>query len=91
MTNLTLLKKLTMPGMAPDLTIGSVDAEHPDLVTASQHVEVKVPVEGIAIPDRCYAMNPKAVERNRERFRMSGAKSDLRDAWVLATMLRTDR
>ena len=38
-----------------------------------------------------YAMNPKAVERNRERFRMAGAKSDLRDAWVLATMLRTDR
>ena len=38
-----------------------------------------------------YAINPKAVERNRERFRMSGAKSDLRDAWVLATMLRTDR
>jgi transposase len=38
-----------------------------------------------------YALNPKAVERNRERFRMSRAKSDLRDAWVLATMLRTDR
>lgn len=38
-----------------------------------------------------YALNPKAVERNRERFRMAGAKSDLRDAWVLATMLRTDR
>lgn len=38
-----------------------------------------------------YAMNPKAVERHRERFRMSGAKSDLRDAWTLATMLRTDR
>jgi transposase len=38
-----------------------------------------------------YALNPKAVERNRERFRMSGAKSDLRDAWTLATMLRTDR
>lgn len=38
-----------------------------------------------------YAINPKAVERSRERFRISGAKSDLRDAWVLATMLRTDR
>ena len=38
-----------------------------------------------------YAINPKAVERHRERFRMSGAKSDLRDAWVLATLLRTDR
>ena len=38
-----------------------------------------------------YAINPKAVERHRERFRMAGAKSDLRDAWVLATLLRTDR
>ena len=36
-----------------------------------------------------YALNPKAVERNRARFRMAGAKSDLRDAWTLATMLRT--
>ena len=38
-----------------------------------------------------YALNPKAVERNRARFRMAGAKSDLRDAWTLATILRTDR
>lgn len=38
-----------------------------------------------------YAINPKAVHRHRERFRVAGAKSDLRDAWVLATLLRTDR
>jgi len=38
-----------------------------------------------------YAVNPKAVDRHRERFRVAGAKSDLRDAWVLATLLRTDR
>ncbi len=38
-----------------------------------------------------YAINPKAVDRHRERFRVAGAKSDLRDAWVLATLLRTDR
>ncbi len=38
-----------------------------------------------------YPINPKAVDRHRERFRVSGAKSDLRDAWVLATLLRTDR
>jgi len=38
-----------------------------------------------------YAINPKAVERHRERFRLAGAKSDLRDAWALATLLRTDR
>jgi transposase len=38
-----------------------------------------------------YAINPKAVERHRDRFRVAGAKSDLRDAWVLAALLRTDR
>lgn len=38
-----------------------------------------------------YAINPKAVDRHRERFRVAGTKSDLRDAWVLATLLRTDR
>ncbi len=38
-----------------------------------------------------YAVNPKAVDRHRERFRVAGGKSGLRDAWVLATLLRTDR
>jgi hypothetical protein len=38
-----------------------------------------------------YAINPKAVERHRGRFRVAGTKSALRDAWVLATLLRTDR
>ncbi len=38
-----------------------------------------------------YPINPKAVDRHRERFRVAGAKSDLRDAWCLATLLRTDR
>jgi hypothetical protein len=31
------------------------------------------------------------VERHRERFGLAGAKSDLRNAWALATLLRTDR
>src|SRR5258708_16328876 len=37
-----------------------------------------------------FAINPKAVDRARDRFRMSGAKSDAFDARVLATFLRTD-
>src|SRR5438477_8909374 len=37
-----------------------------------------------------FAINPKAVDRARDRFRMSGAKSDPFDARVLATFLRTD-
>lgn len=37
-----------------------------------------------------FAINPKAVDRARDRFRMSGAKSDPFDARVLAGFLRTD-
>lgn len=37
-----------------------------------------------------FAINPKAVDRARDRFRVSGAKSDPFDARVLATFLRTD-
>ena len=37
-----------------------------------------------------FPVNPKALDRARDRFRMSGAKSDPFDAYVLATFLRTD-
>lgn len=37
-----------------------------------------------------YPINPKALDRARDRFRMSGAKSDFFDARVLAEFLRTD-
>src|SRR5207344_1344069 len=37
-----------------------------------------------------YPINPKALDRARDRFRMSGAKSDPFDAYVLAEFLRTD-
>ncbi|HWB72412.1 MAG TPA: IS110 family transposase [Egibacteraceae bacterium] len=38
-----------------------------------------------------YAVNPKAVDRYRDRHRVSGAKSDNADALVLADLVRTDR
>jgi transposase len=38
-----------------------------------------------------YAMNPKQVDRFRDRFTVAGAKDDSRDAQVLADALRTDR
>jgi transposase len=38
-----------------------------------------------------YAVNPKAVDRYRDRHRVSGAKSDGGDALVLADLVRTDR
>jgi transposase len=37
-----------------------------------------------------FAINPKALDRARDRFRVSGAKSDPFDAHVLAAFLRTD-
>jgi transposase len=37
-----------------------------------------------------FAINPLTVDRARDRFRVSGAKSDPFDARVLATFLRTD-
>jgi transposase len=40
---------------------------------------------------RVFAINPKAVDRYRDRYGTSGAKSDPGDALVLANVLRTDR
>lgn len=37
-----------------------------------------------------YPINPKAVDRYRDRYRMSSSKSDPMDAMVLANILRTD-
>ena len=57
---------------------------------------------GIAVPrgalvDSCvergltvYAINPKQVDRFRDRFTVAGAKDDRRDAQVIADSLRTD-
>jgi transposase len=38
-----------------------------------------------------YAVNPKQLDRFRDRFSVAGAKDDRRDAHVLADALRTDR
>lgn len=38
-----------------------------------------------------YSINPKQLDRFRDRFTMSGAKDDRRDARALADSLRTDR
>lgn len=40
---------------------------------------------------RVFSINPKAVDRYRDRYAPSGAKSDAADALVLAHLLRTDR
>lgn len=37
-----------------------------------------------------FTLNPKQVDRFRDRLSVAGAKDDRRDAWVLASALRTD-
>lgn len=38
-----------------------------------------------------FALNPKQLDRFRDRHSVAGAKDDRRDAWVLADALRTDQ
>ena len=40
---------------------------------------------------RVFALNPKQLDRFRDRFTAGGAKDDRRDAHVIADALRTDR
>ena len=45
----------------------------------------------VAAGYQVFAINPRAVDRYRDRHALSGAKSDARDAMVLAELVRTDR
>ncbi|HUH08529.1 MAG TPA: IS110 family transposase [Egibacteraceae bacterium] len=45
----------------------------------------------VAAGYRVYAVNPRSVDRYRDRHGVSGAKSDGRDSKTLADMVRTDR
>ncbi len=76
-----------------DLVAGAVPVEVDD------DVEVVVGIETdrgllvralVAAGYRVLAVNPLAVDRYRDRHRVSGAKSDPGDARVLADMVRTD-
>jgi transposase len=66
-------------------------AAEPDAV----HVAIEVPhgpvVESLMERGfQLYAINPKQLDRFRDRFSPAGAKDDSRDAWVLSDALRTD-
>lgn len=59
------------------------------------HIAIEVP-QGPVVESlmergfRVYAINPKQLDRFRDRFSPAGAKDDSRDAWVLCDALRTD-
>lgn len=65
-------------------------------VEASQ-IAIAIETPRGALIDAClahgfqvYAVNPKQLDRFRDRHTVAGAKDDRRDAWVLADSLRTD-
>ena len=62
-----------------------------DNVAVSIEVTHGPVVEGLLERGFCvYSINPKQLDRFRDRFSPSGAKDDRRDAQVLAQVLRTD-
>jgi transposase len=67
-------------------------AEEPSEVVAGIEIDRGLLVGAlVAAGYRVYAINPFAVSRYRDRHATSGAKSDPRDAKVLADLVRTDR
>jgi transposase len=69
-----------------------------ELTADSQQVAVAIEVPRGAVVEtlvergfHVYAINPKQLDRFRDRYSVSGAKDDRRDAFVLADSLRTDQ
>lgn len=76
-----------------DLIAGAVPGEDDDEATVTVGIEVDRGLLVRALVTAGYrvlAVNPLAVDRYRDRHRVSGAKSDPGDARVLADMVRTD-
>ncbi|MCP4961176.1 MAG: IS110 family transposase, partial [Actinomycetia bacterium] len=67
-------------------------AESPDEVFVGIETDRGLLVSSlVAAGYQVFAVNPRAVDRYRDRHSLSGAKSDAADAMVLAEMVRTDR
>ena len=71
--------------------MGTSGATDPDQI----HVAIEVPhgpvVETLIERGfKAHAINPKQMDRFRDRFTLAGAKDDSRDAEVMASALRTD-
>ena len=75
-----LLAMIADCGATPEATAVGVETDKNLLVVALQGAGFEV-----------FAINPRAVARYRERVGQAGAKSDARDAAILADILRTDR
>src|SRR5450759_3755404 len=75
-----LLAMIADCGATPETTAVGVETDKNLLLVALQGAGFEV-----------FAINPRAVARYRERVGQAGAKSDARDAAILADNLRTDR
>lgn len=71
---------LRQSGAAPERIAVAIETPHGPIIEALLERGFQV-----------YSMNPKQVDRFRDRFTVAGAKDDSRDAHVLADALRTDR
>src|SRR5437899_417350 len=70
----------------------TVSAGHPQRVAVAIEVPRGAIVEGLLERGfHVFAMNPKQLDRFRDRYTVAGAKDDRRDAFVLATALATDQ
>src|SRR6185503_14071263 len=91
-----VIRRLTIAHTAAGLkglhaAIGAVEPTAVEVQVAIERPDGLL-VEGLlAAGYVVYALNPKAVERYRERTRLSGGKTDPADAELLARILVTDR
>jgi Transposase len=70
----------------------TVSAGHPQRVSVAIEVPRGAIVEGLVERGfHVFAINPKQLDRFRDRHSVAGAKDDRRDAFVLADSVRTDR
>ena len=74
-----LKSRLAKFASAPESILVAIESHHGLLIYALLEAGYVV-----------YPINPKAVDRYRDRYRMSSSKSDPMDAMVLANILRTD-
>lgn len=74
-----LRKQLGKLSNKPDNILVAIESHHGLLIYALLEAGYTV-----------YPINPKAMDRYRDRYRMSSSKSDPQDAMVLANILRTD-
>src|ERR1041385_787276 len=70
----------------------TVSAGQPERVSVAIEVPRGAMVEGLVERGfHVFAINPKQLDRFRDRHSVAGAKDDRRDAFVLADALRTDQ